>query len=548
MTDRPVQPTANPLTGQAAPGALSLVSLAYQAGLKATRRLHRDEQKQLGQYMTPAAIAHRMADRATADLHGRLLRILDPAAGTGVLAFAAVEALLRQPAPPARIELMLCEIDDRLHDSLESGCAELRKRCAAVGVALDTHISGGDFLLSGLALAQRPCVDLVIANPPYFKLGKSDPRARAHAYAVHGQPNIYGLFMAACAGLVRPGGVWCFITPRSWTGGDYFAAVRRHVFARLQLRALHAFDSRTEHFGDDEVLQEALIVWAQSAATSGHVEISTSAGVADMARAAVRRVPLDAVLRRGDAHRLHLPSDRRGLETLTESFASLGLKVFTGPVVAFRAKAWLSADPGADTVPMLWMQHVQRMALQWPMARKLEHLRADAASAWMLVPNQVMVLLRRFSPKEDVRRVTAAPCLAEWRADRLGIENHLNCIAPVGRTMSCREAIGLAAFLNSRPVDEHLRAVSGHTQINASDLRMLPMPDLAGLLAIGARVGDGRSLVCIDAAVDAVLSRRLSLVEPGGHRSFRLGMAVIGGIGFTSAPVSPNIASLKRRR
>ena len=35
--------------------------------------------------------------------------------------------------------------------------------------------------------------DIAIANPPYFKLQKQDPRALAAAEIVHGQPNIYEL-------------------------------------------------------------------------------------------------------------------------------------------------------------------------------------------------------------------------------------------------------------------------------------------------------------------------------------------------------------------
>jgi adenine-specific DNA-methyltransferase len=41
--------------------------------------------------------------------------------------------------------------------------------------------------------SEKNSFDLVIANPPYFKIPKSDPRAQAAAAIVHGQPNIYAL-------------------------------------------------------------------------------------------------------------------------------------------------------------------------------------------------------------------------------------------------------------------------------------------------------------------------------------------------------------------
>jgi adenine-specific DNA-methyltransferase len=506
MSERALQRTLDLFDHESDGRGLSAVDAAYDAGLFATRRLDRTEQKRLGQFMTPVPIGRFMAERAVADLAGDTIRILDPAAGSGVLGVAAVEALLERAKPPGRIELLCCEIDVRLHSALEAACEQLRGQCAAMGVELDVQVQGGDFLLSRLAVARQPCVDLVIANPPYFKLGKADPRAQAHAYAVHGQPNIYGLFMAACASLVRPNGAWCFITPRSWTGGDYFGAVRRHVFERLNLSAAHTFESRTEHFGDDEVLQEAVIAWARAGVRCPQIEIGSSGGAHDLRPEVTRRVDVDRVLSRTDGHRLRLPQVSVGIEQLADSLDKLRLRVFTGPVVAFRAKRWLAAEAGRETVPMLWMQHVQRMAIRWPLNRKLEHIRATPESHWMLVQNRVMVLLRRFSPKEDVRRVTATPYLAHLPGDLIGLENHLNCITTVDRDMSASEAIGLAAYLNSRPVDEYLRTMCGHTQINASDLRRMPFPDHASLVTLGDAVGHLPSLARVDKAVELILA------------------------------------------
>jgi adenine-specific DNA-methyltransferase len=262
---------------------MQLTTEAYEAGLVATRDIGREEQKRLGQFITPPAIARLMATRALGAWSGEVLRILEPAAGSGVLAAAAIEAALGVPHRPARIELSLCEIDDRLLPRLHDLRARLATACAAAGIDFDCKVQHADFLLSELALSRAPAADVVIANPPYFKLSGSDPRARMHDYAVHGQPNIYGLFMAACANLLLPGGRYCFITPRSWMNGAYFSATRQHLLRRLRFDAFHTFDSRTDHFCDDEVLQEAVIAWATAGpASPGDVLISTSRGGHDL--------------------------------------------------------------------------------------------------------------------------------------------------------------------------------------------------------------------------------------------------------------------------
>jgi adenine-specific DNA-methyltransferase len=488
---------------------------AYRAGLRATRRLTREEQRGLGQYMTPVAIATEMARRSIAAMRAReSWRILDPAAGSGVLAAAAVQAALDCGRSPRRIELLMCEIDERLHDPLRELAGRLASACAQRAVMLECKVTGGDFLLSDLAVSGAPTVDLVIANPPYFKLGKQDRRAQAHLYAVHGQPNIYGLFMAACASLVREGGVWCFITPRSWTGGDYFAAVRRHLFARLNLAGLHAFDSRSAHFDDDEVLQEAIVTWAASGGPREAVDVGVSVGAAGMAAARRRSVPVSSLVGPGPALSVRLPSAGPGIERLRGSLARLGWRVSTGPVVAFRARRWLAPEAGPKTVPLLWMQHVRRMSVQWPLARKLEHVERGAGSSWMLVANRPMVLLRRFSPKEDARRVTAAPWLGGGNLEVLGLENHLNYICAVDDRMTRDEANGLAAYLNSGPVDAWLRDIVGHTQINAADLRRMPMPEREVLADWGRRLGPSPELAVIDAIVGAYVESAEEPAEP----------------------------------
>ena len=51
-------------------------------------------------------------------------------------------------------------------------------------------------------------------------------------------------------------------------------------------------------------------------------------------------------------------------------------------------------------------------------------------------------------------------------------------------------ARGLTMFLNATLVDEFFRLYSGHTQVNATDLRSLKYPTLPELRALGGQVGD----------------------------------------------------------
>jgi adenine-specific DNA-methyltransferase len=132
----------------------------------------------------------------------------------------------------------------------------------------------------------------------------------------------------------------------------------------------------------------------------------------------------------------------------------------------------------------------------------------------MLVPNANMVVMRRFSPKEDKRRITAAAYVAgTLPGPVVGLENHTNYLWRPGGALSVDEARGLAAFLSSEVVDSYLRSVAGSTQVNAADLRALPLPPLPMILAIGRSLGNDASLATADAAVAAILCADMPYAE-----------------------------------
>jgi adenine-specific DNA-methyltransferase len=456
-----------------------------------------------------------MAQRAVANLDKVRVRVLEPAAGAGILAAATVAELIHRENPPELIELTLYEIDERLGPVLSRLADRMRRAAKTREVRLKCSIKHEDFLLSETAIQGRATADVIIANPPYLKLGKCDPRAAAHVYAVHGQPNIYGLFLAACARLLEPEGRYCFITPRSWLSGAYFGAVRRQVLQWLRLDSLHIFESRRDHFSEDEILQEAMILWATARPEEDKyaaIQVSRSQGAADLANAAITAVPFARLVGTDDARMIALhDQDEDPFRSWTATLSTYGLQVSTGPVVAFRASDHIRTTSDLATVPLLWMQHVQPMQVRWPIQKKREHIRAVSESAWMLVTNNPMVLLRRFSPTEASRRITAAPYTGSLPGAVIGIENHLNYLYRPGGVLTIEEATGFAAFLGSRLVDAHFRAVAGSTQVNATDLRKLPLPAMNLIREIGRRALAIRRPDEIDAIVDGLLVEQSQL-------------------------------------
>ena len=67
----------------------------------------------------------------------------------------------------------------------------------------------------------------------------------------------------------------------------------------------------------------------------------------------------------------------------------------------------------------------------------------------------------------------------------LGFENHLNLFHENKCGLPQAFAHGLAAFLNSTIVDDDFRRFSGHTQVNATDLKQIKYPSRETLLKLG---------------------------------------------------------------
>lgn len=108
-----------------------------------------------------------------------------------------------------------------------------------------------------------------------------------------------------------------------------------------------------------------------------------------------------------------------------------------------------------------------------------------------------------------MRRVSAAiydPGRVE--AELVGFENHLNYFHAKGKGLSANLAKGLALHLNSSLFDQSFRLFSGHTQVNATDLRKMRYPAREQLMRLGAHVKDQMP---DQATIDAILGKECNL-------------------------------------
>lgn len=215
-------------------GEVAPSGYAFQLFSEYVANASMEERRELGQFFTPREVAMFMAELAMPTRDH--VRLLEPGAGTAILTAAVCERL----ADTAKsVHIDIHEIHPRLADLSEEVLSHTADWLKMRGVRCTFQIHRGDFVLENAAYLTpsffnepREGYDIAIANPPYFKLLKDDPRARAASHIVHGQPNIYAIFMAIMASLLREDGIMVTITPRSFTTGEYFRRFREVLFDR----------------------------------------------------------------------------------------------------------------------------------------------------------------------------------------------------------------------------------------------------------------------------------------------------------------------------
>ncbi len=472
--------------------------------LDASNRIAAAQKAKMGQFLTPAPVARLMASMLSSD--GDDVRLLDAGAGIGSLLAACVVEFCRRPRRPRRITVTAYEVDKQLAGSLPTVFRLCREECARVGITFHGEVLAADFIRSAVDLlrpglsrsVEHPRFDCAILNPPYRKINAGSEERRLLRMIGVETSNLYSGFVAATQQLLGPSGELVAIIPRSFCNGPYYRSFRRSFLEAMSLRRLHLFDSRKLAFRDDDVLQENVILHAEKKPRSGlfpdSVLLTHSVGPDDALLSSYQVRYEDVVSPDDPESFIRIVSGDRSrwvaerMRRLPCALDDLGISVSTGRVVQFRATQFLCRHFEARTVPLIHPAHVRGGTVTWPQepAMKPDAVTVTEQSAGLLVPNENYVLVKRFSSKEEQRRVAAAVYEGSHiSASAVGFENHLNYFHRNGHGLELPLARGLAAFLNSTLVDEYFRQFNGHTQVNATDLRSIKYPHPDRLTILG---------------------------------------------------------------
>jgi len=475
----------------------------------------KSQSKKLGQFFTEQPIADYMASMLHAVEGAELVRILDAGAGTGALTASVSSRCLE--LGNRQVHAVLYEIDDNVLPALKEAMEQLVRSFHRQNSKFSYEIYNENFILSRPD-RQEDKFHISIINPPYFKYNSKKSRyAGATADLFKGNPNIYASFMAVVSACLKPEGQMVAIVPRSFTNGLYFKGFRKYMRSHMSLERIHIFRSRNRLFKNMGVLQENIICKYVKKNHLPIIEIWSSTCSEDLTESEITSYPFELIIDESNEHNIiripENPDDGHILKTVEawpSSFEGNGYYISTGPVVEFRTRDFITTEPIKGSVPLLRMHNIKAFRSEWTGKHRKDarFILKDGHEKHTSI-NAIYVILKRFSSKDEKRRLVAAVHNPDqFKGDVIGLENHLNYIGIEREDMSRSEAFGLAALFNSTFMDRYFRSISGNTQVNATEIRLLKLPTRETISIIGRKIQ--KIEVLNQLSIDEIVNKTLS--------------------------------------
>lgn len=452
--------------------------------------------KTLGQFFTGSIVSDYMASLINKP-KSKTVHILDAGAGTGIL--TASTALRCLGLGCKTVHAVLYELDSKAIPNLEQTLAIVQNTFSAQRCIFSFEIRCEDFVLA------RPdkdesiqAFDVSVINPPYFKYSAKDsPYAKVAADLYHGDPNIYASFSAIAMACMKDGGQMVTITPRSFTNGLYFKGFRSYLLTESALDLIHIFKHRDKVFKNDNsaVLQENIICRFVKSSAKQTVTVRSSECDASINNAVQEQYPLELIIDSSNDQRIiRIPESAyeanilRKAETFSTTFEGAGYFISTGRVVEHRTRQYITEKTGLpNSVPLYRPHNVTPLIATWTGDHKKEvSFMLNGGHEKHTMKNGTFVLLKRFSSKDEKRRLVAGVHLAkDHECELIGFGNKTNYIGLSSGKLTKAEAYGLAAIFNSSFMDRYFRCISGNTQVNATEMRIMKFPTREQVKEIG---------------------------------------------------------------
>lgn len=325
------------------------------------------------------------------------------------------------------------------------------------------RIIEGDFLKTTI----RERFDLIIGNPPYYVLAKSDVDKAYYAY-FDGRPNIFLLFIIKSLTLLTDDGILCFILPKSFLNCLYYNKTRTFIYDNYTILSIEECD---DTYIDTE--QPTIIFIIQKKKKE-----NDDAAAADSNN---KKYRLNNLHRYANYTILGTCEAIQKLNELylhTTTLNALQFKVSVGNIVWNENKALLTDDP--QKTRLIYSSDIKNNTLgirQYANTKKKNYINKSGFNEPLLVIN------RGYGVGNYNLEYSLINCGSgsgdEYIKEYL-IENHLICIRYEGSDSSEQDKIDkyiqIYTSLGDERTQEFIRLYFGNNAINTTELsHILPI-------------------------------------------------------------------------
>ena len=380
---------------------------------KLTKQLSKEEKKEYGIFLTPLTTIQKNIEFLSPYIKDGM-SVLEPSCGSCHFIFSLLEKY--------DLNITGVEFNKKIFDSIakyETDKIRLYHRDFIKFGELDTY-------------------DLIIGNPPYFVMKKTDVPSIYHKY-FDGRPNIFILFIIKSLHLLKKDGILSLVLPKSFLNCLYYNKTRKYIIENYKI--LTIIECADEYL---DTKQETIILIVQN-----KKDTSGNAGF---------------VLNYEGNYILGNPTiiDKlRDLYAGSTTLSQMGCRVFVGTVVWNQNKAILTND--ATKTRLIYSSDIKdnELVLQ-KYANKEKKNYIDKAGC-----NEPILVINR---GYGVGNYKFDYCLIEGGFEYL-IENHLICVkCNLGNEGAVEMYERIISSLENPKTIEFIKLYFGNNAINTTEL------------------------------------------------------------------------------
>lgn len=474
------------------------------------KQMPKTVRKEYGQFFTGKETAIYMSNLLNIPKK-ETLKILDAGAGSGILSISLAERLINIDYVK-EVEITCYETDRLVLPLLQTNLDILinnsEKKITYIIKNENYILSQSKAFNDNLEIDKY---DLIIGNPPYKKIPKNSAEAKALPSVCYGVPNLYFLFATLGLFNLCNNSEMVYIIPRSWTSGAYFTKFRQYLLSNSVITHLHLFESRDKVFGNEQVLQETMIIKIKKTnKIPKTIKITSTQDSKDFSKQNSIILNYESVIS-GKNKYVYLITKKEDEQTLNRVnknkyvLPELNMRMKTGLTVDFRNKDILKSNFETGFLPLFYVQHIKNGIVNFPINKENQYIYTD--SKGLLQENKNYLFVKRFTAKEEKQRLQCGIYLSKYfpSYEKISTQNKLNFIDGIGENLSEERIFGLYVLFNSSLYDNYYRILNGSTQVNSTEMNSIPVPDKTTIDSLGRELLKTNNLSQVNC--DAILEK-----------------------------------------